>query len=160
MSISAITSSNVNFQQNAQSSSVGIAAYLQQLSAALQSGNLTSAQQAYTALQTNLQNSQGSGTSSEPYGGQSNSLRSTLQQGLTQIGKDLQSGNVAGAQTAFTNLQQQIQTVVQAQGAQPGGHFHGHHHHGGGDGGQAATAAGSTSSTSASSTTTGINLTA
>lgn len=78
-----------------------------QLTNALQSGNLTAAQDAYNTL------------ASSPLA-QGNS---PFAQALKQIGQDLQSGDIAGAQKALASLQQQQQAR--------GGHHH-HHHHGGG----------------------------
>jgi outer membrane protein assembly factor BamD (BamD/ComL family) len=76
----------------------------QALGKALQSGNLTVAQQAYATLQQDLPASQSSSsaTSSNP---------------LSAVGQALQSGNLTAAQQAFAALK---------------GHHHGHHHHGGG----------------------------
>jgi outer membrane protein assembly factor BamD (BamD/ComL family) len=42
-----------------------------------------------------------------------------------QLGRDLQSGNLQGAQQDFTNLQRDVQQISSQQ---VGGH-HGHHHH-------------------------------
>jgi outer membrane protein assembly factor BamD (BamD/ComL family) len=53
----------------------------------------------------------------------------TVAQQFAQLGQDLQSGNLQGAQQDYTNLQQ----AAQQNGAQQvGGHHRGHHHHGGG----------------------------
>jgi thioredoxin-like negative regulator of GroEL len=79
-----------------------------QLTSALQSGDLSSAQSAYTTL------SQAAG--SDP----NNPLSSALQ----QIGTALQSGDLGQAQQALSQLQQQMQAS------------HGHHHHHGGGGGK------------------------
>lgn len=81
------------------------------MASALNSGNLTNAQQAYAALNA-LQNSgQGSpGNSNNP-----------LSQALSQIGQALQNGDLTGAQQALSSLQQSHSH-----------HSHGHHHHAGG----------------------------
>lgn len=94
-----------------------------QLTNALQSGNLTAAQDAYNTL------------ASSPLA-QGNS---PFAQALKQIGQDLQSGDIADAQKALASLQQQQQAR--------GGHHH-HHHHGGGVSG--ASEASKTSDSSAS----------
>ena len=85
----------------------------QQLATALQSGNLTAAQQAYSSLASSLQNSS-SAQSSNP-----------LSADFTALGQALQSGNLSAAQQAFSNLQQ---AAVQQFGGVEGHH----HHHGGG----------------------------
>ncbi len=87
----------------------------QQLATALQSGNLTAAQQAYSSLASSLQNSS-SAQSSNP-----------LSADFTALGQALQSGNLSAAQQAFSNLQQ---AAVQQFGG-----VEGHHHHHGGGGG-------------------------
>ena len=61
-----------------------------QLSNALQSGNLTAAQSAYNTLE------------SSPI-----AQNGPLAQALQQIGQDLQSGDISGAQQALSQLQQQ-----------------------------------------------------
>ncbi|MBS1850675.1 MAG: hypothetical protein JST79_07160 [Acidobacteria bacterium] len=82
---------------------------LQQLYQALQSGDLTTAQQAYNSLTQN-------GTS--PF------RNSQLAQDFAAVGQALQAGDISGAQQAFATFQQDVQTVVQA---------HHHHHHRGGN---------------------------
>jgi len=74
-----------------------------QLTDAINSGDLTSAQSAYSALAQSPA-AQGNG----PFA-----------QALQQIGQDLQSGDIGGAQKALAALQQKV-------------HGHHHHHHGGG----------------------------
>jgi len=134
MSISSITSSTVGpFQPTQQSQ---FSQTFNQLTQAIQSGNLSGAQQAYSSL-TQLQ-SQGQGPSAN----------SPLGQALTQIGQDLQDGSLSSAQQTLQSLPQQSQQA------------HGHHHHGGG--GKAAsssTSSSATSSTSASSTSTSSSTT-
>jgi soluble cytochrome b562 len=76
-----------------------------QLTSALQSGNLTTAQDAYATLASSPA-AQGTG----PFA-----------QALQQIGQDLQSGKLSDAQQALASLQQLRQT-----------HSHHHHHAGGG----------------------------
>jgi len=84
----------------------------------LQSGDLSGAQAAYSTL------------SSSPLAQGNNPFAQAIQ----QIGQDLQNGDLADAQKAFTALQQQMQA-------------HGHHHrHGGGV--QSASDASNASSTS------------
>jgi hypothetical protein len=82
-----------------------------QLANALQSNNLTAAQDAYNTLASSPA-AQGSG----PFA-----------QALQQIGQDLKSGALGDAQQALASLQQQQQA-----------HGHHHHHHGGGISGASA----------------------
>jgi hypothetical protein len=79
-----------------------------QLVQAIQSGDLSGAQQAYAAL-SDLQR-QGP-TSNSPFA-----------QALSQIGQALQNGDIGGAQQALQSLAQQSQ----------GTHHHHHHHSDGG----------------------------
>jgi hypothetical protein len=76
-----------------------------QLSNALQSGNLSAAQNAYNTL------------AASPLA-QNGPFAAAIQ----QIGQDLASGNLADAQKALASLPQQQQQKA-----------HGHHHHGGGE---------------------------
>ena len=84
---------------------------LLQLAQAINSGDLTGAQQAYAQLTQTLGNTSTSnstsGIPSDPFS-----------QALAAIGQSLQSGSIQGAQQALASLQ--------AQGGR------GHHHHGGG----------------------------
>ena len=96
----------------------------QQLGQDLQSGNLSQAQSDFTTLSQNLSSaSQSSATGANPASGGT----TTIAQVFSQLGQDLQSGNLQGAQQDFTNFQQNLQ---QATSQQVGGH-HGHHHHSG-----------------------------
>jgi DNA-binding FadR family transcriptional regulator len=88
----------------------------QSLASALQSGDLSSAQQAFAQLQQDnprLANALNSASSD------SDSTRLT---DLKSLSSALQSGDVSGAQQAMAQLQQDGQT------AQVGGHHHHHHH--------------------------------
>jgi hypothetical protein len=80
----------------------------QSLIQAIQSGNLSGAQQAYAAL-TQSAPAQGAN-------GASNGQNNPFQQGLAAIGSALQSGNISGAQSALQSLQQTMKA------------HHGHHH--------------------------------
>ena len=101
MTISAISSSNTSaisiFQQDRQA--------FNQLTNALQSGDLTAAQNAYNTL------------ASSPMA-QGNS---PFAQAIQQIGQDLQSGDAA----SLADAQKVLASLQQARG-------HHHHHHGGG----------------------------
>ena len=87
----------------------------QALSNALQSGNLSAAQQAFSTLQTDMQGNQSNGT-------QQQSQNSTLSTDFNNLASTLQSGNLASAQQAFATLQQDMQQVQ-------GQKSHHHHHH-------------------------------
>jgi hypothetical protein len=69
---------------------------LKQLGSALQSGNLSDAQQAYNTLVTLGQG--GPSANGEPFS------KSARAQAFETIGQDLQSGDLAGAQAAFATL--------------------------------------------------------
>jgi hypothetical protein len=107
MAISSISSASISPTQSFNPSAIRQA--FSQLGNALQSGDLSAAQSAYTTLSQSPA-AQGNG----PFA-----------QALQQIGQDLQSGDIAGAQKALAALQQQVK-----------GHHH--HHHGGGQPAQAA----------------------
>jgi HPt (histidine-containing phosphotransfer) domain-containing protein len=97
----------------------------------LQAGNLASAQTDLTALQKDLPGAQGatpsatSGVTSGANSGTAQSDRRTAQQGLQQLSHDLQAGNLAAAQSDFTNLRQAVQS-----GNGSGAHSHHHARHG------------------------------
>jgi thioredoxin-like negative regulator of GroEL len=108
-----------------------------QLTGAIQSGDLSAAQNAFAAL-TQAQPNQGSGPFS---------------QALSQIGDALQSGDIGKAQQALAALQQQMQAMKGAH------HHHGHHHGGGGgDKSQSASASPSSSSDPTTASTASTNL--
>jgi hypothetical protein len=113
MTISAISSFSAsqvtNFQQYRQAFS--------QLTNALQSGDMTAAQNAYNTLSSSPM-AQGNG----PFA-----------QALQQIGKDLQANDLSDAQNTLAQLQQQQQAHR--------GHHH-HHHHGGVSGSDPSNTAG------------------
>jgi soluble cytochrome b562 len=101
----------------------------QQLTQALQSGNLSAAQSAFTAL---TKNAPAAGASS-PNG--TNPMTADFQ----ALGQALQSGNVSNAQAAFSKLQSDAQAL-----ATPSTHHHRRHHNDSGE------------STSGSSSSSGI----
>jgi outer membrane protein assembly factor BamD (BamD/ComL family) len=76
----------------------------EQLARALQSGDLTGAQSAYSNIQQILQANPGASSSSTNSTGSN-----TLQTDFAAIGQALQSGNVNTAQNAFDNLQSDFQ---------------------------------------------------
>ena len=109
----------------------------QQLSQALQSGNLQAAQQAFATLPAERQ----PGRVHLLRVHQSySSTTSSSQNPLQALAQALQSGNLSAAQQAFSQLQQ-------------AGSTHHHHHHGQG-GGSASAASGSGTATTASAAAT------
>ena len=97
MSVSAIFPSSALFQTNSlQNANQQRRTELQQLTQALQSGNLTNAQQAFAALAS-------SGIGSNLQGVQ-------LTQRLNALGSALQSGDLAGARDAYSAVQQSLQS--------------------------------------------------
>jgi len=89
MTISAISSASSNPYYADQNSARQA---FSQLVSALQSGNLSAAQSAYSAF------TQGAGGQIDP--------NSPFAQAIDQIGQDLQSGNIDAAQQALSSLQQ------------------------------------------------------
>jgi hypothetical protein len=133
MSISAISSSNVlNQAYNLQNTNQQQRTEFQQLTQALQSGNVSSAQQAFSAL-TNR--ATGSGLQS-----------AQLTQDLSALGSALQSGNLAGARNAYSSVQQNIQN------SNPVAAHHHRPHHGGGGSSQLTSGFPGSTSSSGSST--------
>jgi hypothetical protein len=97
MSIAAISSGNVlNQASTSQNANKPQGTEFQQLTQALQSGNLTNAQQLFSALNN-------SSTSS-------NLLSAQIKQELGNLGSALQSGDLAGARQAYSSVQQNLQS--------------------------------------------------
>ncbi len=78
-----------------------------QLSQDLQSGNLTAAQSDYSTLQQDLQSSHQQFRHMHAHMHHAGA-GSEAQQELTQLGQALQSGNLTGAQQAYTTLQTEL----------------------------------------------------
>jgi hypothetical protein len=97
MSVSAISSSNPLNQANMlQNPNQPSGTQFQQLTQALQTGNLSSAQQLFSALNS-------SATSS-------GLLSTQMQQDLSKLGSALQSGNLTSARQAYSSVQQNVET--------------------------------------------------
>ncbi len=106
-----------------------------QLGQALQSGDLAGAQKAFAALQANAPQ----GPASQVQGASTSSGQgSATQNPMSALASALQSGNLAAAQQAFSQIQQTQ------------GHHHHHHHHGS----QSSSSAPATASTTSTSSTT------
>jgi hypothetical protein len=96
MSVSAISSSNALLQANSlQNTNQQQGTQFQQLTQALQSGNLSNAQQLFSALNN-------SATSS-------GLLSAQMKQDLSKLGSALQSGNLSSARQAYSSVQQNLQ---------------------------------------------------
>jgi hypothetical protein len=120
-----------------------------QLATALQSGNLTNARSAFTALEQALETQTGTNatsTSTTSTSTTSTSSSDPIANDLGALGQALSSGNLTQAQSTFSQLQSDIKTAQQAAGSQSQGLAqalgegrHHHHHHGGEYGSQSAT---------------------
>lgn len=114
MSISAISSSSALNQANIlQSVNQQQRTEFQRLTQALQSGDLTNAQQAFSAL-----------TSSTTSSGL---LSAQLMQDLSKLGSALQSGNLTSARQAYSSVQQ----ILQNSSPMAAHHHRPHHGEGG-----------------------------
>jgi hypothetical protein len=150
MSISALSSNLVNdvSQSQRQNPFRQLRQDFNQRASALQSGNLSTAQTAYSNLQQLLHGRQ---TPSNSNTGANAS--NTIQNDFSTLGQVLQSGDITQAQSAFSQLQSDIQAARQAgsqeqnppeQGVLVQGH---HPHHGRGSHSQSSTTASQDSST-------------
>ncbi len=90
----------------------------QALQSALQSGNLSGAQQALAAFQQDQPKSSQAVSNSS-----ASSQTSPVAKDLQALQSALQSGNLSGAQQAFASFKQDVQSA--------GGAHRAHHHHGG-----------------------------
>jgi hypothetical protein len=154
MSISAVSTSSDYYQNywSKGSNSVGQQSKqdFQDLGLALQSGNLSGAQQAFSALQQLLPNAASSNSQNQnlpPLAG-----TSSIGTDLSALTQAIQSGNQTDAQTDLAKLTQDLQSV--------GGKGHHHHHHHASTGSQNSAAASSDSSAGSSSGNTQSTATA
>jgi len=121
MSISGIASSSLftyltkNVQQQFQQE-------FQQLGQDLGSGNLSAAQSDFATLQQDVP---GGGSASTTTSTSSSSQSSSpIAQAFSQLASDLQSGNLSAAQSDYSTIQQDLQSM-----AAPSQQTYGHHHH-------------------------------
>jgi hypothetical protein len=87
-----------------------------QLAQDLQSGNLSAAQKDFSTLQQTMQSAMavhGHHHHHQSESSQDSSQQNPIEQMFSQLGQDLQSGNLSAAQTDFTSLQQQFQQISQ-----------------------------------------------
>lgn len=118
MSISAISGNIQSWQTTTQQRRQDLA----QIGSALQQGDISAAQKAFSDLQS-LNGSNVASSSSD------SNETDTASKDFAALGQALQSGNVSDAQNAFTKLQSDIQT-------HKGGHRHHHHANGSDSNGQ------------------------
>jgi DNA-binding FadR family transcriptional regulator len=125
MSISSVCSSTDVYQMyqteptNLQSKVGQFRQEFNALASALQSGDLSGAQQAFAALQKLLPNFS---ANTQTQNGQPGSGQNTFPTDFNALGQALQSNDPQKAQEAFAKLQQDIQSIQ-------GRHHHHHHHH-------------------------------
>jgi hypothetical protein len=127
MSVSSVSSSSSLTQTDWRSVTNQLKQDFKQLASSLQSGDLSGAQKAYATLQQLLQSTQSGGPSSN--GQQASSTNNPIQNDFAALGKALSNGDLAGAQSAFSQLQTDMQAAApnSASGAVQSAH-HGHHH--------------------------------
>jgi outer membrane protein assembly factor BamD (BamD/ComL family) len=117
MSVAAILSSLFDTSaQSTQSKKPPLQQEFQQLGKDLQSGNVSAAQQDYSAIQQDLRKG-----AAQPHPHSHRHLPgggSDVSQLFDQLGQALQSGNVASAQQAYRTLQQDFQQFLQNAGQQ------------------------------------------
>ena len=90
----------------------------------LQSGNLSQAQSDFSSLQQLIPSAPQNFAASSTPAAQSNNPLATA---VSQLAKDLQSGNLSAAQSDLSTVQHDVQQIGQQQGT---AHAHHHHHHG------------------------------
>ncbi|MGO9405089.1 MAG: hypothetical protein ACLPVW_16625 [Terriglobales bacterium] len=126
MSISAIPSNTFMPYQPAGTTSTAtpnpITQAFNQLASDLQSGNLAAAQKDYSTLQQDLQTQSGKGHHLHNHhihagGSGDSSSQNPLLQDLNELGQSLTSGNLSGAQQAYSTLQQEFQQFAFGGGA-------------------------------------------
>jgi ribosomal protein S20 len=119
MTVSSVSSAQNTYQTDVQSAWKQRAQDFKALQSALQSGDISSAQQAFAALQKDQQSSSQatSATSATSATGQNSQLANDFQ----ALQSALSSGDLSSAQQAFSALKQDMQ------GAGRTGHHHHHH---------------------------------
>jgi hypothetical protein len=150
MSVQGVSSSTNPYLPNVQSNTATMSSNFKSLFTAIQSGDLKSAQNSYSQIQSLLQNTQSSQTATAA---QPSPQQSQLNADFTALGSALQSGDINGAQNALKKLGEDLQSTGKA-------HHH-HHHHGGkppSDATASSTGVSSTAATSGSTSSSGSNL--
>ena len=98
-----------------------IAQEFAQLGKDLQSGNTSAAQQDFATIQQDFQSKSTQSQSTEGHhhhhgGGGGGSGADAISQMMSQLGQDLQSGNLTSAQQTYSSLQQEFQQFAQTSG--------------------------------------------
>jgi hypothetical protein len=153
MSVSGISNNTSPYQFGLQSNVAQPGQTFAQLGQALQAGDLSTAQSDYAALQQFANNAGQTSNAQTTAGSTTGSSASSVGSDFSSLGQALQSGNLTSAQSAFTQLQQDIQTASASRRR----HHHMHSH--GVEGGQASNAqsGGQTSTGSSTSSSTGAS---
>jgi hypothetical protein len=127
MSISGVSSQSNLSQTDSASSIYQLRQSFKQLATSLQSGDLSGAQKAFSALESLLQSNQ---PASQSAPAQSPAAPpSPVQDDLTALGQALSSGDLSSAQSDFAKLQKDLQPAGQNAGQSVGSaRRHGHHH--------------------------------
>lgn len=112
MSISTLSSNPVSSMSGYQDPFKQIKQDFDQLAKALQSGDLSAAQSAFSKLQQLQQNGPGQGASNS-------SGFDAIQSDFSTLGQDLQSGDLSQAQTDFAKLQSDLKSLNHSSGSMP-----------------------------------------
>ena len=144
MSVQGINASTNPYVPNTQAGSVSAVSEFKNLVQAIQSGDLKTAQSAYSQLQGLVGNNQVSQSTSTT---QSASPQNQLSSDFAAIGKALQSGDMNSAQSALKKLGEDLQSARKT-------HRH-HHHHGAHAPSDATTSSSAASGVAAASGTAG-----
>jgi len=145
MTISSIGSTTNAYQASATDNFSQSFNNFKSIGSAIQSGDLTTAQNALTAFQSDLQSNTGKNPLSQLF-----SNNSKLGDDLTSLQTALKSNDVAGAQDAFKTLVKDMQGAIKTQ--VPHGH---HRHHRVGNDSQSPSSTPASSSSTTTDTTTG-----
>jgi hypothetical protein len=133
MSISGISSDPTVSQNYASNPFQQVRKDFAALGKALQSGNVSDAQNAFATLQTDMQNIGQSQNSQQAVAStQQAGANSQLDNDLNALSSALGNGDLQGAQKAFAAVQKDMQQARQTQGGQQTQKAHHHHHHHGG----------------------------
>jgi ribosomal protein S20 len=139
MNVSSINAATTAYQTSIQSTFKQRAQDFKALQSALQSGDLSGAQQAFATLQKDRQGS----TQAAAGAGNASSQSSPMASDIQTLQSALQSGDLSSAQSAFATLKQDLQSA----GAAHQAHRHHHHAQAGGASSSTGQTSGSTSST-------------
>jgi len=118
MSVQGVSANTNPYLSNLQGGYSSAGSAFKNLVTALQSGDLTGAQNPYSALQSIFQSNAGTKTASLT---SSNGEQNQVSTDFAALGKALQSGNISAAQDAMKKLAQDMQSSQRT---------HHHHHHG------------------------------